>query len=168
MLSAYLFCLLAGAVLISMSLNEQGETDGEGGQLSILFSTPFWSFGLAGFGLCGLLMSLLAPGGSWLPSSIVALVIGLGMGIAATCLLRMLSEREADSLVRSEDLIGLQGRITLATDVETRGFVELSVKGSLLRRPALSLKGPLAKNTAVVVTASNDHTLEVEALDPSL
>ena len=56
MLSAYLFCLLAGAVLISMSLNEQGETDGEGGQLSILFSTPFWSFGLAGFGLCGLLM----------------------------------------------------------------------------------------------------------------
>ena len=51
MLNAYLFCLLAGMVLISLSLNDDGGVDGEGGPLSLLFSTPFWSFGLTGFGL---------------------------------------------------------------------------------------------------------------------
>jgi len=79
--------------------------------------------------------------------------------------LRMLSRRTADSLVHSEDLIGLQGRITLEADTDTRGFVELSVKGSLLRRPALSIKGRLPATTPVVVIASDDHTLRVEALD---
>ena len=87
------------------------------------------------------------------------------MGVAAAKLLVMLSRRTADSLVHSDDLIGLQGLITLEADTETRGFVEVSVKGSLLRRPALSSKGKLAKNTSVVVIASDEHTLRVEALD---
>ena len=39
MLNAYLFCLLAGVVLISFSLNDDGGVDGEGGPLSLLFST---------------------------------------------------------------------------------------------------------------------------------
>lgn len=41
MLSAYLFCLVAGVVLISLSLSDGGDVDGEGGSLSLLFSTPF-------------------------------------------------------------------------------------------------------------------------------
>ena len=45
MINAYLFCLIAGVLLISLSLNDDGGVDGEGGQLSLLFSTPFWSFG---------------------------------------------------------------------------------------------------------------------------
>ncbi len=165
MLSAYLFCLVAGVVLISLSLSDGGDVDGEGGSLSLLFSTPFWSFGLTGFGLSGVLMTVLSPGETWLPASLVALVLGTVMGVAAARLLRMLSRRTADSLVHSEDLIGLQGRITLEADTDTRGFVELSVKGSLLRRPALSIKGRLPATTPVVVIASDDHTLRVEALD---
>ena len=165
MLSAYWFCLVAGVVLISFSLHDGGDVDGDGGSLTILFSTPFWSFGLTGFGLSGVLMTVLSPTGSWIPSSLVALVLGLGMGVAAAKLLVMLSRRTADSLVHSDDLIGLQGLITLEADTETRGFVEVSVKGSLLRRPALSSNGKLAKNTSVVVIASDEHTLRVEALD---
>ncbi|MDA9149562.1 nodulation protein NodD, partial [Synechococcus sp. AH-229-G18] len=69
MIWTYSFCLVAGAVLIAFSLDNDGngldgggfDGDGSGGNLSLLFSTPFWSFGLCGFGLCGLLMLLLSP-----------------------------------------------------------------------------------------------------------
>ena len=166
MLNAYLFCLLAGMVLISLSLNDDVSGDGEGGPLSLLFSTPFWSFGLTGFGLSGLLMQLLVRNSAGLFSQLIALTIGVGMGLAATRLLRVIGRREADSLVRSDDLIGLEGVVTLAMDAEQRGFVELSVRGTLLRRPALSCNGALAPNTKVVVVASEDHTLRVETLQP--
>ena len=166
MLNAYLFCLLAGMVLISLSVNDDGSGDGEGGPLSLLFSTPFWSFGLTGFGLSGLLMQLLVRNSVGWVSQLIALTMGGGMGLAATRLLRVIGRREADSLVRSDDLIGLEGVVTLAMDAEQRGFVELSVRGTLLRRPALSCKGALAPNTKVVVVASDDHTLRVETLQP--
>ena len=166
MLNAYLFCLLAGMVLISLSLTDDVSGDGEGGPLSLLFSTPFWSFGLTGFGLSGLLMQLLVRNSAGWFSQLIALTIGGGMGLAATRLLRVIGRREADSLVRSDDLIGLEGIVTLAMDAEQRGFVELSVRGTLLRRPALSCNGALAPNTKVVVVASDDHTLRVETLQP--
>ena len=166
MLNAYLFCLLSGMVLISLSLNDDGGGDGEGGALSLLFSTPFWPFGLTGFGLSGLLMQLLVGNSARWPSHLVAVSMGAGMGFLATRLLRVIGQQEADSLVRSDDLIGLEGVVTLAMDAEQRGFVELSVRGTLLRRPALSCKGALAPNTKVVVVASDDHTLRVEILQP--
>jgi len=167
MLNAYLFCLLAGMVLISLSLNDADSGDGEGGPLSLLFSTPFWSFGLTGFGLSGLLMQLLVRNSAGWFTQLIALTMGGGMGLAATRLLRVIGRREADSLVRSDDLIGLEGVVTLAMDAEQRGFVELSVKGSLLRRPALSAHGALSVNTHVVVVNGEDHTLRVEALHTS-
>jgi len=166
MLNAYLFCLLAGMVLINLSLNDDGGGDGEGGALSLLFSTPFWSFGLTGFGLSGLLMQLLVRNSGGWPTHLIALTMGGGMGMAAMRVLRVLGQREADSLVRSDDLVGLEGVVTLAMDGEQRGFVELSVRGTLLRRPALSCNGALAANTKVVVVASDDHTLRVETLQP--
>lgn len=79
MLLSYLFCLTAGIALISLSLSDDGALDGEGGPLSILFSTPFWSFGLTGFGLSGVLMSVLVGESSWLPNSLMALMMGLAM-----------------------------------------------------------------------------------------
>ena len=164
MLNAYLFCLLSGLVLINLSLNDDGGGDGEGGALSLLFSTPFWSFGLTGFGLSGLLMQLLVRNSGGWPTHLIALTMGGGMGLAAMRVLRVLGQREADSLVRSDDLVGLEGVVTLAMDGEQRGFVELSVRGTLLRRPALSCNGALAANTKVVVVASDDHTLRVETL----
>ena len=167
MLNAYLFCLLAGMVLISLSLNDADSGDGEGGPLSLLFSTPFWSFGLTGFGLSGLLMQLLVNNSAGWFTQLIALTVGAGMGMVATRLLRVIGRREADSLVRSDDLIGLEGVVTLAMDAEQRGFVELSVKGSLLRRPALSAHGALSVNTPIVVVNGEDHTLRVEALHTS-
>ena len=167
MLLTYLFCFAAGIALISLSLSDDGALDGEGGALSILFSTPFWSFGLTGFGLSGVLMNIFAGANAWLPSSLMALLMGLAMGIGATKTLAILGRREADSLVRSDDLVGLPGRITLRIQSGQRGFVELSVKGSLLRRPARCRSGPLEKHQNVVVVEINaeDTSVFVEPIN---
>ena len=164
MLLTYLFCLLAGGVLIALSVDGDNgaDADGAGGNLSLLFSTPFWSFGLCGFGLCGLLLSLLSPNDTVVPTVVLALGMGLAMGLAAARLLRLLGQRDADSLVRSNDLIGVEGIVTLGIEAESRGFVELKIRGSLIRRPAVSSGGPLPQGTRIVVVSSEGHTLRVD------
>ena len=167
MVWTYSFCLVAGAILIALSLDNDGgglDGDGLGGNLSLLFSTPFWSFGLCGFGLCGLLMVILSPPNSDLLTLLVAIAMGLVMGWGASHLLRLMSRREADTLIRNDDLVGQQGKITLTVANDQRGFVELSVRGSLIRRPALSNSGILEEGTKVVVIASDMHTLRVDRL----
>ncbi|RPG07983.1 MAG: nodulation protein NodD [Planctomycetaceae bacterium TMED241] len=166
MLLTYLFCLLAGGVLIALSLegDSGADADGAGGNLSLLFSTPFWSFGLCGFGLCGLLLSLLTRSGTVLPTVVVALGMGVAMGLAAARLLGLMGRRDVNSLVRSADLIGREGIVTLAIEAESRGFVELTARGSLIRRPAVSNGGSLPQGTTVVVVASDGHTLRVDRI----
>lgn len=166
MLLTYLFCLLAGGVLIALSLegDNGADADGAGGNLSLLFSTPFWSFGFCGFGLCGLLLSLLSRNGTAVPKVVLALAMGLAMGLAAARLLRLLGQRDADSLVRSNDLIGVEGIVTLGIEAGSRGFVELNARGSLIRRPAVSSGGPLPQGTRIVVVSSEGHTLRVDRM----
>ena len=167
MIWTYSFCLVAGGVLIALSLDNDGDGfdgDGLGGNLSLLFSTPFWSFGLCGFGLCGLLMSILRPVDNGLAPLLVATAMGVGMGWGASHVLRLMSRREADTLIRNDDLIGQQGLVTLTVDTKERGFVELRVRGSLIRRPALSNAGTLEEGTCVVVVASDEHTVRVDRL----
>ncbi len=45
---------------------------------------------------------------------------------------------DVDSLVRSDDLVGREGQVSLAIEAGGRGFVELSARGSLIRRPSRS------------------------------
>ena len=110
-------------------------------------------------------MTLFNSGGAEATGLAVALVMGVVMGWAAAHLLRLLAGREADSLVHNDELIGLEGCVTLAISESERGFVEVTARGSLLRRPARSLSGALEKGRAVVVTASDQHTLQVEPLE---
>ena len=84
--------------------------------------------------------------------------MGLAMGLAAARLLRLMGQREVDSLVRSSDLIGLEGTVTLTIEADSRGFVEVSARGGLIRRPAVGAGERLPQGTTVVVVASEGHT----------
>jgi membrane protein implicated in regulation of membrane protease activity len=86
------------------------------------------------------------------------------MGWGAYHVLRLMSRREADTLIRNDDLIGQQALVTLPVSQNQRGFVELRVRGSLIRKPALSNAGMLAEGTAVVVVESDQHTLRVDRM----
>ena len=167
MFLTYLFCLLSGGVLIALSLagdsNSDGfEGDGEGGTLSVLFSTSFWSFSLSGFGLCGVLLTLIGRDGSGSASLALSALTGIGMGLAAAKTLQLLGRRTADSSIRSADLSGQSGVVTLRVEPDQRGFVEINIRGSLIRRPAISTGQSLAKGTRIVVLQADHHTLEVE------
>ena len=114
-------------------------------------------------------MLLLSPEGSWLPPSLVALVMGTLMGWAASRLLRMLGRQDADSLVRSDDLVGREGQVSLAIEAGGRGFVELTARGSLIRRPSRSSDGrALPKGTRIVVITADSNTLSVEPVDQTI
>ena len=167
MFLTYLFCLLSGGALIALSLagdsNSDGfEGDGEGGTLSVLFSTSFWSFSLSGFGLCGVLLTLIGRDGSGSASLALSALTGIGMGLAAAKTLQLLGRRTADSSIRSADLSGQSGVVTLRVEPDQRGFVEINIRGSLIRRPAISTGQSLAKGTRIVVLQADHHTLEVE------
>ncbi|MFQ6538218.1 MULTISPECIES: hypothetical protein [Aphanothece] len=170
MVITYLFCFLAGSLLIVLAIASGADADldggdGMGGPFSILLSTPFWSFGMAGFGLCGLLISLIDPQLAPTLSLLVAASTGLLLGFAASRTLQLLGGRRVNSLVSSEDLIGCEGRVTLPMDPRQRGFVEVSVRGTLIRRPAVSTSEPLALNERVIVLSNEGHTLTVIRAD---
>lgn len=174
----YLFCLIAGGVLITLSiageadanlnvdvLNGDGGGITEGGNPAVLFSTSFWSFGLACFGLCGLLLQLFQGSVSSPFTLPLALLLGVVMGWAAALTLRVLARRDANTVVRSDDLIGSEATVTLPLSVDERGFVELSVRGSLLRRAARSASRPLQRGERVVILRFDGPTLIVDPLD---
>lgn len=95
-------------------------------------SFKFWTFGLCFFGMTGLVLQWLNPA---LPSAwqlVLAIAMGLLLGTAIAGLLRQLRHRQVDSLVRSTDLVGLQGVVVLPLNAQSRGKVRLEVKNSLL------------------------------------
>ena len=95
----------------------------------------------------------------------MALLLGLLMGWTAAITLRVLARRDANTVVRSDDLIGSEATVTLPLSVDERGFVELSVRGSLLRRAARSGSRPLQRGERVVILRSDGPTLIVDPLD---
>ena len=50
--------------------------------------------------------------------------MGLGMGWAASHLLRLMSRRDADILIRNDDLVGKEGMVTLRLMQEERDLVQ--------------------------------------------
>ena len=170
----YLVCLLAGGVLITLSIAGDGDgipdVDGtsgiaEGGHPAVLFSTSFWSFSLAGFGLCGLLLQLFEGTTDTRFNLPIALLLGIGLGWCASFALRFLARRDANTVVLASDLIGLEATVTLPLGEDQRGFVETFVRGSLVRRAARSASGHFDRGQKVVILRSEGNTLIVDSLD---
>ena len=61
--------------------------------------------------------------------------MGLGMGWAASYLLRLMSRRDVDTLMRNDDLVGKEGMVALHLTQEERDLVEsLKRSGSDAKR----------------------------------
>lgn len=173
MIWTYLFCLVAGGILIAFSIAGDADSDvsgdGEGvangGHASLIFSTSFWSFSLAGFGLCGVLLEIINGFQSAVPTAPLALMVGVGLGWLVAFSLRLIARRQANTVVNTNDLIGCEAVVTLPLTSHQRGFIEVSVKGSLIRRVALSASQPFEAGARVVIVRDEGTTLVVEPLD---
>jgi membrane protein implicated in regulation of membrane protease activity len=200
MLTLYWFCFILGGVFVALAvlggvdgadlephldadieLSDPSDRAVQGtfNTLKFIFavvrSLKFWTFGLCFFGLTGLVLSHLRVS---LPTFLIAFIAGvlgclLGGFIAGT--LKILRDRQVDSLVRSEDLVGLSGTVELPIDPNHRGKVRLNVKGSLIDFVAYTdeLKGFKPGDPVLVVGMDQgrlwvvSETGEVSGTDPS-
>ena len=107
---------------------------GSGGPslLSIVKTLKFWTFGSCFFGLTGLLLSFLQSTLPPLGIAVIAAGVGLLCGTAMSGILVFLRQRQADSLVRSADLVGLTGTVEVPFDATRKGKVRLKLKGSMV------------------------------------
>ncbi len=95
-------------------------------------SLRFWTFGGCFFGLTGVILSLLNPTLSTAVITWISIAVGSTLGTAIVWALRMLRRQQADSLIRSDDLLGLPGIVEIPFDRNSKGKVRLNIKGSTL------------------------------------
>lgn len=96
------------------------------------FSLRFWTFGGCFFGLTGLLLTFLQPQLPQLVVAPIAIAVGVFCGGLMTWVLRQLRQRQADSMIRARDVIGLTGETIVPFDKTCRGKIEVKVKGTAL------------------------------------
>lgn len=179
MLSIYYFCLILGGIFIALSalsgidgvdFDHYFDCDLEINQSRRLwlpfFNLKFWTFGIGFFGLTGVLLSRIQP--PLLPTNItiISLVIGLFCGIAISLVMRSLSYRQVNSLVRSNDLVGIIGIVEIPFDQNSKGKVKLTVKSSQLYLMAYTQESRLfAKGEEVLVVGMENNKLWVVGSD---
>ncbi|AFZ42686.1 hypothetical protein PCC7418_0456 [Halothece sp. PCC 7418] len=95
-----------------------------------IFSFKFWTFGICFFGLTGLALTWLQPNLGVVLIALIAVVMGLTIGTAMAWLLRVLGGNYTNSFTRTDDLVGVIGTVEIPFDANSRGKVQLSVKGS--------------------------------------
>jgi len=150
----------------SASLSSLSRRDPWYSFLGILKSLKFWTFGICFFGLTGLVLSNLSLTLAPVVVAIVSVVMGIGCGTLVTGSLRLLQRQRSDSLVRSNDLVGLTGTVELPFDNNSRGKVRLRVKGSLIDSIAYTDETEAFKlGDRVLVVSTEQNRLWVVSAD---
>lgn len=125
-------------------------------------SLKFWTFGICFFGLTGLVLSNLTmplPAGL---IAIVAVVMGSICGALVSGTLQILRRQQADSLIRVDDLVGSTGTVEVPFDKDSRGKVQLLVKGSMIQMIAYTdAVQALEKGDPVLVVGTEQNRLWV-------
>ncbi len=130
--------------------------------LDVLKSFKFWTFGLCFFGLTGLVLSNLSTPLALTVITVISILMGISCGAIMAGSLRALQRQKSDSLVRTDDLVGLTGTVQLPFDKESRGKVRLQVKGSLIDSIAYTTDGiPLRLGDRVLVVGMERDRLWV-------
>ncbi|NEP78024.1 MAG: NfeD-like protein [Okeania sp. SIO3C4] len=162
--SAYVFCLIIGGAFVALSafagldgvdFDQDFEPDLEiidrsnrqvntsiyqrrRGLWLPLFSLKFWTFGSCFFGLTGILLSYISPTLSPTIIAIISIIVGILCGTVMAWVLHTLKNSQADSLVRSGDLVGLSGIVQIPFDKNSRGKIRLNVKESVVELMAFT------------------------------
>jgi len=174
MIAAYIVsAILGGGLVLISALFGHGDHDGAQGDLHFdhdhdghfdtnlwipFLSLRFWTYFLAVFGVCGLLLDNFTQ----TPEPSVALMsagTGLVVGLAVAYLMRVARRMEADSSVRTEDFLGMTGTVTVAIRRGSMGKIRVNMKGDLIDLLAMPNEDEDLNigEEAVIVTMENDR-----------
>lgn len=179
MLTIYYFCLILGGIFIALSalsgidgveFDHHFDCDLEINQSRRLwlpfFNLKFWTFGIGFFGLTGVLLSRIQPPLLPMSINIISLIIGLLCGTVISLIMRSLGNRQVNSLIRSDDLVGVIGIVEIPFDQNSKGKVKLTVKNSDIYLMAYTQENrPFEKGEAVLVVGMENNKLWVVASD---
>jgi len=131
-----------------------------------IFSFKFWTFGICFFGLTGLALTWLEPslGVVWI--TVIAVLVGLVIGTTMAWLLRVLGGNYTNSFTRTDDLVGVIGKVEIPFDANTRGKVQLSVKGLTVGFSAMTEQDKAFQSgEEVLVVSCQDNRVWVVSAD---
>lgn len=133
--------------------------------VSNLTSLRFWTFGLAAFGLCGLLLTL--GGLSALVGLAVATVVGLGIGWGAATVVRSLARDTRATELRTTTLQGREAQVVLAVGPEKIGKIRVSHAGQTIELPCTTQEGRrIERGETVLVVEVRQGTATVTPVMP--
>lgn len=127
-------------------------------------SLRFWTYFMGGFGGLGLLLTVL---GMTREPATAALSAGMGLALGLTVAwgMRALQRMTMDNTVLSDDFLGKEAKVLVASRGSQPGKVRLSIKGDLIDMLARSESGhELEPGESVVVVAIDGNEARVERL----
>lgn len=128
------------------------ENAGEGGAWLPFLSLRFWTYLCAGFGITGLLLSLLTHTD---PGLAVWLAVGTGLvcGLMVSYIYRICQVTSTDSMTREKDILGCEAKVLVAIRDKQPGRIRVCVKGDWVDFIALSSDGseiPVGEQAVIV------------------
>lgn len=130
------------------------------------FSFKFWTFSICFFGLTGLALTWLEPDLGTVLTAVIAVAVGLIIGTTMAWLLRVLGGNYTNSFTRTDDLVGVVGKVEIPFDNNSRGKVQLSVKGSTIGFSAMTeQETEFQQGEEVLVVSCQDNRVWVVSAD---
>ncbi len=132
------------------------------------FSMRFWTFGLASFGMLGLLLTLFRASAEPL-TAIVAGSIGVVIGTIAALSVRVIGRSQIDSTANEVDMVGSLAKVLVAPRGDEPGKIRLTVKGDIIDMLAKSpTHGEFAVGEEVVVVGVEGSTAQISRTEDLL
>lgn len=175
-MTPFVIAAIVGGGLVVFSLVAGGDHDGvdhdfthhsdhEFSASLPLLSFRFWMFALSGFGIIGVLLSLL-DAGSLFTRYLAAIIGGILSGGIVWFLFRALQRAEGVGRQVSESPVGRLATVVTALRPRETGKVQLDLNGVTLEYLARSTEeAELAPGRPVVIVALNGTIAEVVAFD---
>ncbi len=142
-----------------------GHAEADAGFLPIFLSLRFWIFGFLAFGMVGSLLHFLE-----LASAPVTLVVASGMGIGsgmlASWIFRVLNRQHVSSGAGENDAVGHVGKVLIRVPAQGHGKVRIQLKGQTLDLLATTDEVELLEGEQVLVEEMHDGRARVAKAPP--
>jgi len=182
----YLAALILGlgTVMVQLLMGGQGDADAGGeassdvdqdvdtdhadadsGFLPIFLSLRFWIFGLLAFGMVGSLLHFLGLA-SALVTLVMASIMGMGSGMLASWIFRLLNRQHVSSGAGENDAVGHVGKVLIRVPTQGHGKVRIQLKGQTLDLLATTDEVELLEGEQVLVEEMRDGRARVAKAPP--